>query len=93
MGGIAQADPGADVAGAPMEASIKGMFTAKYKMLFGLANDEIGYIIPKAQWDEAAPYTFGAKKAWYGEVNSVGPEAAPVIAKAMQDLVRGPAKP
>lgn len=93
VGGVVAADPGADLAGSLVEPSIKGMFTAKFKMLFGLANDEIGYIIPKAQWDQAAPFTFGAKKAWYGEVNSVGPEAAPVIAKTMQDLVRGPAKP
>jgi hypothetical protein len=93
VGGVVSNDPGADLAGAPVEPSIKGMFTARYRMLFGLANDEIGYIIPKAQWDEKAPFTFGAKKAWYGEVNSVGPEAAPLIAKTMQNLVRGAAKP
>jgi hypothetical protein len=58
-------------------------------MLFGLANDEIGYIIPRAQWDEAAPYTFGASKRWYGEVNSVGPEAAPLIIAAVSRLLAG----
>jgi len=26
-------------------------------MLLGLANDQIGYIIPKSQWDEKAPFT------------------------------------
>ena len=25
-------------------------------MIVGLANDEIGYIIPKRQWDEKAPF-------------------------------------
>ena len=93
VGGVVAKDPGADWAGAAVEPPIKGMFTAPYRMLFGLANDEIGYIIPKAQWDERAPFTFGAKKAWYGEVNSVGPEAAPAIAKTMQELVRRAAKP
>lgn len=89
VGGVIARDAGADLPGSPVEPSIKGMFTAPYRMLFGLANDEIGYIIPKAQWDEKAPFTFGAAKAWYGEVNSVGPEAAPMIARAMQELVRG----
>ena len=52
-----------------------------------LANDEIGYIIPKAQWDEKPPYTFAAKKRWYGEVNAVGPDAAPLILDAFARLV------
>ncbi|MBI5083022.1 MAG: hypothetical protein HZB13_00265 [Acidobacteria bacterium] len=87
-GGVVADDPGADFPGAPAEPAIKKMMAAPYRMLFGLANDEIGYIIPKAQWDEKAPYTFGAQKRWYGEVNSVGPDAAPEIAKAFQALVR-----
>lgn len=92
VGGVVKGDAGADIAEAAVEPAIKGMFTAPVRMLFGLANDEIGYIIPKAQWDEKEPYTFGAKKAWYGEVNAVGPEAAPMIAKTMQELVRGAGK-
>ena len=57
-------------------------------MLIGLADDEIGYIIPKAEWDEKAPYLNNAAKRWYGEVNSVGPEAASRIAAALQELFR-----
>jgi hypothetical protein len=47
----------------------------------------IGYIIPKAEWDEKPPYLQNAKKAWYGEENSVGPDAAAGIA-AMQQLAQ-----
>ena len=65
------------------------MLTTEYKMLVGLADDEIGYIIPKAEWDEKPPYLNGAAKAWYGEENSVGPEAAPRIAAAFAQLVQG----
>ena len=54
-----------------------------------LANDELGYFIPKRQWDEKAPYCYGLMKAQYGEVNSVGPEAAPIICGAFEKLVRG----
>jgi len=64
------------------------MMTAPYRMLFGIANDEIGYILPKAEWDEKPPYLNGAKKRWYGEVNSVGPEAAPIVADAVASLLR-----
>lgn len=79
---------GADFPDAPIEPAIKrqpqGFF---FRMLFGLANDEIGYIIPKAEWDEKAPHLQNATKKWYGEVNSVGPDAAPMIVKTLQELI------
>ncbi len=79
---------GADFPDAPIETPIKSMLQAPFKMLIGLADDEIGYIIPKAEWDEKAPYMQGAKKAWYGEENSVGPDAAARIADAIRDLAK-----
>lgn len=81
-------DPGADFPDAPFEPVIKNeLLTAPFRMVFGLANDEIGYIIPKAQWDEKPPYTFGAEKPWYGEINGPGPEAAPVILRTLAGLI------
>jgi hypothetical protein len=79
---------GADFPDAPIEPAIKPMLTAPFRMLFGLANDEIGYIIPKAEWDEKAPWLNGAAKSWYGEVNSVGPDAAAIIADAFKKLTQ-----
>jgi len=79
---------GADFPDAPIEKPIKQLMTAEYKMLVGLADDEIGYIIPKAEWDEKEPWLNGAPTAWYGEVNSVGPEAAPRIAGALEGMLR-----
>lgn len=81
-------DPGADFPRAPIEPHIYGQFKRRHKMLFGLGNDEIGYIIPKRQWDDKPPFCYGLKKAQYGEVNSVGPEAAPILCAAFRDLVR-----
>jgi hypothetical protein len=86
--GGAVCDPNADFPDAPVEKPLKKMLSAPYRMLFGLANDEIGYILPKCQWDEKPPYTFGATKRWYGEVNSTGPEAAPLLAAAFEELLR-----
>jgi hypothetical protein len=79
---------GADFPDAPIEPAIKLSMSSPYRMLFGLADDEIGYIIPKAEWDEKEPWLNGAAKRWYGEVNSVGPDAAPLIAKAFMDLLK-----
>ena len=53
------------------------MMTAHYRMLFGLADDEIGYIIPKVEWDEKGPGCRTPEKRWYGEANSPGPGARP----------------
>jgi hypothetical protein len=80
-------DEGADFPEAPKEPAIYPRLKSKYKMLIGLANDEIGYIIPKRQWDEKAPFCYGLKKAQYGEMNSVGPDTAPIICRAFKDLV------
>lgn len=88
LGSISR-DPNADFPDAPGEPAIKGeILRSTHPMVFGLCNDEIGYIIPKAQWDANPPFTFGAKKAWYGEVNSPGPGAAPVLLDALKSLVR-----
>ena len=45
-------------------------------MVVGLANDEIGYVIPRSQWDAKAPFAYGRSEDQYGEVNSTGPQAA-----------------
>ena len=50
----------------------------KYQFVIGQANDALGYIIPKSQWDNKEPWTYGDEQL-YGEVNSLGPETAPLI--------------
>lgn len=87
------ADPGADFPTAAIEPALYGQLKGKHKMIVGLGNDEIGYIIPKRQWDEKAPFCYGLKKAQYGEGNSVGPEAAPILCEAFRDLVKAEAEP
>ena len=79
--------PGADFPDAPFEKPLKQIMTAPFRLVIGLANDEIGYIIPKAEWDEKPPWLKNAERPWYGEVNSVGPDAAPRIAAAFEELL------
>ncbi len=79
--------PGADFPNAPLEKSITQILPGKKIMIFGLANDEIGYIIPRRQWDRKAPYCYGRARPQYGEINSCGSEAAPIIMQALQRRV------
>ncbi len=70
----------------PVEVpALRTIMKGSMNMLFGLANDQIGYIIPKSQWDEKAPFTYNDKP--YGEENSLGPQTAPLIHNALSSLL------
>ncbi len=51
---------------------------ARMALIIGLANDQIGYMVPKTQWDVKAPFIYDGE-AQYGEENSGGPDVAPTI--------------
>lgn len=86
-GGVVRA-PGGDFDIEPLEIPpIREMMPGQVKFLFGLANDELGYIIPKSEWDTQPPYLFGADHAPYGEINSVGPNAAFQIHGTLRELI------
>lgn len=82
------ADPNADFPDAELEPHVEQIVPDKRWLLFGLANDEIGYIIPKRQWDRDPPFAYGRKKSQYGEINSCGSEIAPIIMEALQRRVK-----
>lgn len=79
--------PGADFPDAPFEPTLRAHLKAKYQFIFGLANDELGYLIPKSEWDERPPWLRNAQHPWYGEINSVGPDAAGVILGHLTELI------
>lgn len=66
----------------PLRSAMKGQMN----MILGLTNDQVGYIIPRSQWDEKAPFTYGVQSAPYGEDNSLGPNTAPIIHKALLEI-------
>jgi hypothetical protein len=85
-GGIERA-PGGDFDCDPVEIPpLRELMPGGVKFVFGLANDEIGYIIPKSHWDRKPPYLYGSAKGVYGEINSVGPECAPTLHAAFREL-------
>jgi len=80
-------EPGADFPEAPLETAISDILPSKKILVLGLANDEVGYIIPKRQWDVAPPFAYNRKSAQYGERNSVGPDTARLLLEALADRV------
>jgi len=82
------APEGADFPDAAVEPAIYGQMKGTKRMLVGLANDEVGYVLPLRQWDEKAPYTYNLKKAPYGEINSLGPKTGPLLCEAFRALTR-----
>ncbi len=87
-GGI-EAPAGQDYDIDPMEIPpLRDLMPGKYRFIIGLSNDEIGYILPKSQWDEKAPFTYEDDDAPYGEENSVGPETAPILHRELQKILK-----
>ena len=86
MGGI-ESPEGQDIKTSAVETPpLHSEMPGKYKIVFGLANDAVGYIIPKSQWDNEKPWTYGDDQL-YGEINSLGPETAPLVhAKGLELL-------
>lgn len=78
--------PGADYPDAPLERPVRSVLRSKYQFVLGLGNDELGYLIPKAEWDEHPPWLRNNPEPYYGEINSVGIEAAGAVSRAVQEL-------
>lgn len=86
-GGI-EAPDGNDFSITPYEIPpVREMMPGQNKFIFGLANDETGYIIPKSQWDVKAPYTYGREDSPYGEENSLGPETAGILHRNLREML------
>ena len=79
---------GADYVIAPQEVPhLRSQFPDKLNLMVNLANDSIGYIIPKSEWDEDAPWIYGESEETYGEVVSLGPNTAPIIHENLVKLI------
>ncbi len=80
-----QAIPGSDFPDAPAEAPrLDQMADQPYFIPVGLANDMLGYLIPKCLFDAQPP--FSDDPAPYGEVVCPGPDAAGIVINAFNTL-------
>ncbi|MFI5319512.1 MAG: hypothetical protein ACHQ6V_08035 [Myxococcota bacterium] len=83
IGGI-ENPPGADYQVAPVEVPpLRGAMRGRVNMMVNLANDALGYIIPRSEWDEDEPWIYGNTEASYGEVVSAGPDTARIVHRAL----------
>jgi predicted phosphodiesterase len=87
LNGGVEALPGRDFKVDPQEVPpLRELMKGEFRFAIGLANDEIGYIIPQSQWDAKAPFVY-RDKAYYGEDNSLGPKTAPILYRELADLI------
>ena len=87
-GGV-ESPEGGDFGIEPFETPpLRSFINAKYQFILGLSNDMIGYAVPKSQWDTKPPFTYGREDAPYGEVNSLGPDTAPILYTKMKELIK-----
>ena len=87
VGGIENPE-GADYVITPQEVpNLRSQFPKKLNLMVNLANDAIGYIIPKSEWDEDPPWIYGETEETYGEIVSLGPNTAPKIHEKIIKLI------
>lgn len=61
---------------APTEPPLRAaIMDAEHRFVFGLANGELGYIVPKSQWDQD-----------YEETVSLGPDTAPRLLRNLEEV-------
>jgi len=88
INGSIEAPDGRDFAVDPVEVPpVREMMDGRFKFIIGLANDEVGYIIPKSQWDVKDPYTYKREDSPYGEENSLGPETASILHSKLREML------
>ena len=85
-------DPGnpnpPDLDQAPGPPYYSDLMGAQHNWILGLANDELGYLIPPYDYvlDPSLPYLDEAEGDHYEETNSLGPDAVPMISDMVERL-------
>ncbi len=78
-----------DLSLAPPPPYWRDLATSEPFWVMGLANDEIGYLIPPFEFElhPSAPYIFEAEGDHYEETNSLGPDTVPLLTEAIAPLI------
>lgn len=82
-----EAPDNADYPEAPFETPLvlEMPRSTRRKIIINQANDGLGYIIPKRQYDEQPPHAY-KPNGQYGEQNSLGPDTAPKLNAAVRAM-------
>ncbi len=78
-----------DLSAAPEGPYLQERLGGEYPWVLGLANDEIGYIIPPYDFvlHDSVPWLMEAEGDHYEETNSLGPQTAPLIEAQADQLI------
>lgn len=78
-----------DLSLAPAAPYLRERLASEHAWILGLANDELGYIIPAYDFvlDPEVPYLTEAEGDHYEETNSLGPETEPLLSDAAAQLL------
>jgi hypothetical protein len=88
-GGI-ESPPGADHPGPPVEVPpVRERMPGRFRFVLGQANDALGYVIPRTEWDAEPPWLYEPDDETYGEIVSLGPDTAPRLHAALLELLSG----
>ncbi len=86
---FAEAPEGGDYPDAPIEPALVSFLSRDgIHAIVNQANDSLGYIMPKSQYDQEPPYAYGRSSPQYGELNSNGPDTAPALHQAVRELMQ-----
>ncbi len=70
------------------DPALRELMPGKYRFVIGMSNDEIGYILPKSQWDEEAPFTYSTEMMPpTGKKTPLGPETASILYKEFKKIL------
>jgi hypothetical protein len=77
-----------NLANAPPPPYLKQRLGGETPIILGLANDEVGYLVPEYDYvlDSKKPYTAEAPGDHYEETNSLGPKTTPLVLEAFKTL-------
>lgn len=85
-GTFAERPENADFPDAEDETPLMALVPAgRLPVILNNANDALGYILPKPQFDAQPPFAY-EPDGQYGEDNSLGPEAGPTLTRAIADV-------
>jgi len=78
------------LSGAPKGPYLRERMRSKYGLIIGLANDELGYIIPSYDFKYAPNRLMEPEPPGdhYEETNSIGPRAADIVIEAARELLK-----
>lgn len=86
-GSLVEVPEGSDHPEASVDAPLATFLApSPFRTVLNQANDALGYIIPKTQYDVERPRAY-EPDGQYGEQNSLGPDTAPLLHEAVRALM------